>query len=91
MMDCGSVGYTAATAVLDASPESVKWEEYMEGMMMTGDVRTRALFIRIRLSPKNNLYMMCYKTSATRVAHHDVCYKSGTILSTETWGCELFA
>lgn len=40
MMDCGSVGYTAATAVLDASPESVKWEEYMEGMMMTGDVRT---------------------------------------------------
>ena len=37
MMDCGTAGYKAATAVLDASPESVKWEKYMEPMMKTGD------------------------------------------------------
>ena len=36
MMDCGVAGYTAATAVLDACPDSVKWEEYMEPMMFTG-------------------------------------------------------
>lgn len=36
MMDCGVAGYTAATAVLDASPDSVKWEEYMKPMMFTG-------------------------------------------------------
>jgi L-rhamnose mutarotase len=35
MMECRD--YSAATAILDASPESVKWEEWMAPMMETGD------------------------------------------------------